>query len=415
MLTSALLIHLSGGRIETHFHIFGSLAFLACYRDWRVLLTATVVVVADHWLRGLLWPESIYGVLNGTSLRFIEHAGWVILEDVILIATIRQSVAEMKRTARQRAQLESTNRRIEREVHRRTEDLRKSIEATANANAQLAEANRVLQQKNEELDQFTYIASHDLQEPVRNLISYSKLLEQDLQGDLSDDAQQDLDFIVDASRRMQNLIQALLELSRIGRSSVKQDRVDLNECVQLATNSLQMRIAESGAIITQDPLPVVLGDRIVLTQLLQNLLSNALKFSGDARPEISIRVTRERDHWIIAIQDNGIGMQLRYADKIFHPFQRLHSRKDFPGTGIGLSICRKAVQRHGGKIWVESQPGEGSRFLFTLPASALAANASDSAETAIQTVSASFDKSSNVASLGLPTEAAPGSPVSDPH
>ncbi|WP_372894937.1 ATP-binding protein [Stieleria sp.] len=367
MLTSALLIHLTGGRIETHFHIFGSLAFLACYRDWRVLCTATVVVAADHGLRGWLWPESVYGVIGGAPLRLIEHAGWVVFEDIFLIVTIRQSLADMSRNACNQAQLESTNSRIEAEVHRRTEELRESVEETARASRQLVHANKALEEQNKELDQFTYIASHDLQEPVRKLVSFSRLLEQDIDGDLNEDAQRDLQFIVDAAKRMRSLVQALLELSRVGRSAMKHEPVDLEQCVDDALDSLELRIKETGAVITRDEFPTVIGDRTMLTQLYQNLVSNALKFTDEVSPTIQISVTQNEDHWVLGVRDNGIGMKPEYAERIFQPFQRLHNRGEYEGTGIGLSICKKTVQRHAGEIWVESEPGQGAHFRFSLP------------------------------------------------
>ncbi len=367
ILTSALLIHLTGGRIETHFHIFGSLAFLACYRDWRVLVTATVVVATEHWIRGMLWPESVYGVLSGASLRFVEHAGWVVFENVFLLVTIRQSLTEMKRNASHQAQLESSNALIESEVQRRTEDLRQSIEETAIANRKLAQTNAALEDKNRELDQFTYIASHDLQEPVRKLVSFSSLLKQDIGGELSEDATRDLEFIVDAAKRMKNLIQALLELSRVGRAAMKHEPVEIDRCVDDALVALGMRIDDTNAKIIRTELPLVQGDRTMLTQLYQNLIGNALKFIKDKRPEVYVTAHREGEQWIFGVRDNGIGMKPEYADRIFQPFQRLHNRGEYEGTGIGLSICRKSVQRHGGEIWVQSELGQGAHFQFSLP------------------------------------------------
>jgi len=367
MLTSALLIHLSGGRIETHFHVFGSLAFLACYRDWKVLVTATVVVAADHGLRGMIWPESVYGVMSGASFRFIEHAGWVVFEDIFLGVAIVQNIADMRRSASHQAAMEFTNTRIEEEVRRRTEELRQSVAATAEVNQQLEAANEDLKQKNLELDQFTYIASHDLQEPVRKLVSFSRLLKQDIDGDLNENAERDLKFIVDAAHRMRDLVQALLELSRAGRSAMKSETVGLDHCVDHALEALSLAITDSGATIIRDPLPEVCGDRTMLTQLYQNLVSNGLKFIRDKKPEIRIGARQEGDFWILSVSDNGIGMKSEYAERIFQPFQRLHSRGEFAGTGIGLSICKKTVNRHKGEIWVESEEGKGATFLFSLP------------------------------------------------
>jgi signal transduction histidine kinase len=367
MLTSALLIHLTGGRIETHFHIFGSLAFLACYRDWRVLVTSTIVVAADHWIRGIFWPESVYGILSGASLRFIEHAGWVVFEDIFLCVTIRQSLAEIRRNAEHQAHLESINEVIESEVQRRTEDLHRSVEETANANRKLAQTNQILEEKNKELDQFTYIASHDLQEPVRKLVSFSSLLKQDIGSNLNDDAARDLAFIVDAAKRMKNLVQALLELSRVGRSAMRKEVIALDDCVEDALIALGLRIEETQAQITRDELPLVMGDPTMLTQLYQNLIGNSLKFIKDKQPVIHLTAIRQGEQWILGVRDNGIGMKPEYAERVFQPFQRLHNRGEYEGTGIGLSICKKTVQRHDGDIWVESELGHGAHFRFSLP------------------------------------------------
>ncbi len=373
MLTSALLIHLSGGRIETHFHVFGSLAFLACYRDWRVLMTATIVVATDHGLRGYWWPESVYGVLSGASLRFVEHAGWVLFEDMFLGVTIFQNLADMRRSAQQQAALERTNSLIESEVQRRTEELRESIAVAAEANHRLAQANHDLKEKNQELDQFTYVASHDLQEPVRKLVSFSRLLEQDLDGELNETAKRDLGFIVDAANRMRDLVQALLELSRAGRSAMKRERVCLDHCVDRALESLSLAIVESQAKIIRDPLPEVIGDPTMLTQLYQNLIGNGIKFTRERQPEIRLLAEQQGDHWILSVRDHGIGMEPRHAERIFQPFQRLHGHSEFAGTGIGLAICKKTVNRHQGEIWVESSEGEGATFRFTLPVADAAA------------------------------------------
>lgn len=346
MLQSALLIHLSGGRIETHFHVFGSLAFLAFYRDWYVLLTATAVVAADHWLRGLFWPQSVFGILTPSPYRWIEHAGWVLFEVWFLRWSCRENLKEMQREAMQQAELEQVHERTEQEVARRTAELAR---------------------KNQELDEFTYVASHDLQEPVRKLISFSRLLEQDLPGQLPAAAAQDLHFIVDAAQRMRDLIQDLLALSRAGRSALCQEVVDLNQCVDRALEALEVRIRETGAEIIRDVLPSVTGDPTLLTQLYQNLIGNALKFvTPGRRPRVHLTAQRSQEGWVLGVKDNGIGIPPEYAERIFRPFQRLHSRKEYDGTGIGLAICKKAVERHSGRIWVDSQPGEGSHFQFTL-------------------------------------------------
>ncbi len=347
MLMSALFIHLSGGRIETHFHVFGSLAFLAFYRDFSVLLTAAAVVALDHLLRGMLWPQSVYGTLSVSHWRWIEHAGWVVFEVFFLRLAIRQNLAEMREDAEQKAQLEQSHLLVEEEVARRTEDLAR---------------------KNQELDEFTYVASHDLQEPVRKLISFSKLLEQDAGDALPERARRDMQFIVEAALRMRNLIQDLLALSRAGRAAMKVEPTRLDECLSHALEALELRIKETHAEIQADALPEVSADKTLMTQLYQNLVGNALKFMPPGRhPHIRLSATRHGEKWELAVEDNGLGIKREYAERIFKPFQRLHSRGEFEGTGIGLAICKKAVERHGGQIWVESEPGAGSRFKFTRP------------------------------------------------
>lgn len=348
MLFSALLIHLTGGRIETHFHVFVSLAFLACYRDGSILLTATAVVALDHWLRGLFWPQSVFGVLTPSPYRWLEHAGWVLLEVGVLRFVCRENLREMQTDALQKAELERAHELTEQQVAQRTAEL---------------------QRKNQELDEFTYVASHDLQEPVRKLISFSKLLEQDLGSDLPPQAAKDLHFIVDAATRMRDLIQDLLALSRTGRSALNIAPVDLNACVDRALEALELRVQETNAEILRDPLPTVVGDATLLTQLYQNLLGNALKFIAPGqRPHIRLTARQSQDGWTLGVEDNGIGIQPEHLERIFRPFQRLHGRGTYEGTGIGLAICKKAVERHGGQIWVRSQPGAGSQFEFTLPA-----------------------------------------------
>ena len=367
-LTSALLIHLTGGRIETHFHVFGSLALLACYRDVRVLATSTAIVVLDHWLRGLFWPESVYGVLTVNGWRFLEHAGWVVLEVVSLAVTVRQSLREMHHIAQQRAYLEATNILVEAEVRRRTDELHITMEELGASNRELASANTELEDKNRELDQFTYVASHDLQEPVRKLISFSQLLKEDLGDQLDERAKTDLSFIVDAAYRMRQLIQDLLVLSRAGRTEIKAEQIALDDCVDRALQSLQLRIEETGAVIQRDPLPEVRGEATMLTQVYLNLIGNSLKFVDKQTPQIRLTAERDGDYWVLGVQDNGIGLAPDQSERVFQPFQRLHHRDEFPGTGIGLAICKKAIQRHQGRIFVEGQPGRGAHFQFTLPA-----------------------------------------------
>jgi len=244
---------------------------------------------------------------------------------------------------------------------------RKRAEATLAQQAkQLECANEELRRKNAELDQFTYVASHDLQEPLRKVTAFSGMLRQDLGSSLPERAKKDLGFILDAAKRMQKLVQDLLTFSRSGRVEMKWKTVSLNHCADHAIDSLAVQIEESGATITRDELPEVWGDQTMLTQLYQNLLSNALKFTDANRPQVRLTVERIDGQLIFGAKDNGIGIEPKYAEHIFVPFKRLHGRDKYEGTGIGLAICKKTVERHGGNIWVESITGKGAHFKFTI-------------------------------------------------
>lgn len=224
-----------------------------------------------------------------------------------------------------------------------------------------------LEETNRELEEFAYIVSHDLQEPLRTLSFFSDVLQTDLSDILPEQSRQDLQFITAAAERMQQLVRDLLALSRAGRADLKREPVQLGDCVQVALTALGTRLKESQAVVEVGPLPLVQGDRTLLTQLFQNLIGNALKFVDKPPPRVRISAHQSDGAWVVGVRDNGIGIKPEYAQKIFAPFQRLHGQGEYEGTGIGLAICRKVVQRHGGTIWVESQPGEGAHFLFELP------------------------------------------------
>lgn len=219
---------------------------------------------------------------------------------------------------------------------------------------------------NAELDEFTFVASHDLQEPLRKLLAFSDWLRRDLGENRSPRVEQDLEFIVDAVNRMQGLVQDLLALSRAGRASLSRKRVDLDDVAERALGNLEIAIREKRAQIDSDLLPEVWGDPTMLVQLYQNLIGNALKFSGPHSPRIRLTAGEKDGEWVFGVEDNGIGVKPEYFEQIFQPFKRLHGRGKYEGSGIGLSICRKVVERHGGRIWVESEEGHGAHFRFTL-------------------------------------------------
>lgn len=232
--------------------------------------------------------------------------------------------------------------------------------------AELAVQMEKLKLLNAELNEFTYIASHDLQEPLRKLVIFSEWLERDLGGTVPERAAKDLAFIAESAQRMRALVQELLNLSRAGNRELQTERLSLENIVDRALESLALRIEESGAVITRDPLPEVQGDAVLLTQLYQNLLSNALKYVELAPPRIHLDASRVGSEWVLGVRDNGIGINPEYAEQIFQPFKRLHGKGKFEGTGIGLAICRKVVERHHGRIWVESEEGKGAHFRFAL-------------------------------------------------
>jgi PAS domain S-box-containing protein len=232
--------------------------------------------------------------------------------------------------------------------------------------ALLEVANAELQIRNKELDEFSYAASHDLQEPLRKLIAYSDLLREDIEQGDQEEVQQDLEVMCSAATRMQSLVQGLLSLSRSGRQGMNIERLALNEVVDSALESLEISIDESSARIVRPELPFILGDRTLLTQLYQNLIGNAIKFGGTG-PRVQMTAeTNDAGQWILGVQDNGIGLKPEYSEQIFSPFKRLHGRTEYEGTGIGLAVCRKIIERHGGRIWVESQPDQGAHFRFTI-------------------------------------------------
>jgi PAS domain S-box-containing protein len=224
-----------------------------------------------------------------------------------------------------------------------------------------------LKRSNENLEQFAYVASHDLQEPLRIMASYSQLLERRYKEQLDRDAKDFIEFIVDAAGRMQTLITDLLAYSRAGRHDLTLSQVDCNKVMQKVTSALSKTIEAEEARVSWDELPVVAGAEISFMQLFQNLIGNALKFRSSEPPEINVSVINKNNEWVFSVSDNGIGIEPQYKERIFQIFQRLHSRSDYAGTGIGLSICKKIVDNFGGRIWVESESGKGSTFYFTVP------------------------------------------------
>jgi light-regulated signal transduction histidine kinase (bacteriophytochrome) len=232
----------------------------------------------------------------------------------------------------------------------------------------LKEKTEELARSNQDLEQFAYVASHDLQEPLRMVTSYVQLLSQRYKDKLDSDAGEFIGFAVDGAIRMWKLINDLLTYSRVGTRGKELESTDCEAVLNQSLNNLKVAIEEKGAVVTHDPLPTVMADNLQMGQLFQNLIGNAIKFRGNEPPRIHVSASRKGNVWTFSVGDNGIGIAPEYAERIFIIFQRLHGRKEYDGTGIGLAICKRIVERHGGRIWAESEVGKGATFYFTLPA-----------------------------------------------
>jgi PAS domain S-box-containing protein len=455
--SSAILVHLSGGYIEFHFHFFVMLVFLSLYQDWSPFGLAILFVALHHGVVGVLWPHEVYNhaaaikapwtwagihaffvlwssvgsviawrfnemasaqtkqILNSAGegifgldlegkftfmnsaaakmlgieaaqrigkpmrdiLRHTKSDGRAFAEDESpLLATLRDGVPRQGEDARfwlgdgasfpvdylstpifDREQL------VGAVLSFRDVTLRKRAEKA------LAKRTMQLERSNAELEQFAYVASHDLQEPLRMITGYTNLLSKRYSGKLDAKADEFIGFAVDGAQRMRILINDLLTYSRVGSHARDPAPTDCGLVLSQTLAGLELAIHESGAKVTHDALPTVNGDPVQLGQLFQNLISNALKYRNGQQPMVHVGCERRENEWLLSVRDNGIGIDPRFAQKIFVIFQRLHTREQYPGTGIGLAVCKRIVERHGGKIWVESEPGNGSTFYFTLPAS----------------------------------------------
>jgi signal transduction histidine kinase len=307
-------------------------------------------------------------VSRGYSLGGVDYILKPI-EPEILRSKVAVFVELARKTEIVRRQSERL-RVIEKEEHeRRLADTRAALLADLERkNRELEEKIRDLARANEDLEQFAYVASHDLQEPLRMVSMYVQLLARRYKGKLDADSEDFIKYAQEGAARMQALIHSLLEYSRVGSRGAAFEWVACEAVFDQVMSNLQVARQESGAVITRDPLPIVQGSPIQLTTLLQNLLGNAIKFCGSETPRIHVGVEPGGQEWLFSVKDNGIGIEPEFLERIFVIFQRLHSRESYPGTGIGLAICKKIVQRHGGRIWVESEPGRGATFRFTLPA-----------------------------------------------
>jgi len=267
-------------------------------------------------------------------------------------------------------QLEAQNeelRTTSEELQATNEELHREVAERKRAEEELGQTLAALEHSNTELQNFAYVASHDLQEPLRMVSSFTQLLAKRYQGKLDKDADEFISYAVDGANRMQRLINDLLDYSRVTTRGRPFAPTDTEAIFGQVVANLKLTIEESEAAVTHDPLPPVIADDMQLVQLFQNLIGNAVKFRGQEPPQVHISARQEGKEWVFSVRDNGIGIEPQYFERIFIIFQRLHSREDYPGTGAGLAVCKNIVERHGGRIWVESEPGKGSTFHFTIP------------------------------------------------
>jgi two-component system, sensor histidine kinase and response regulator len=370
MLMGALLIHLTGGRIETHFHVFGSLAMLAFYRDWRVLIPATAIVAADHFLRGLYWPQSVYGVAVASEWRWVEHAAWVVFEDVFLVISCVRGTQELREIASRTAVLEQANR----------DSARHAIEQ-----GELISRLRLTQQQVEAAtrakSEFVANMSHELRTPLNAVILYSELLQEGAVDDGRSEDAADLGKIQTASKHLLGLINGILDLSKIeaGKMELHLEPFDVRAMTDELINTMGAVVRHNNNQLNvsyENDLQSMHADLTKTRQILFNLLSNAAKFTsnGTVAVRVARRNTGDREWMEFVVSDDGIGLAEEQQRRLFRPFAQGDtsiSRK-YGGTGLGLALVWRFCQLMGGEVTVQSALGEGATFTVRLPVKVVA-------------------------------------------
>ncbi|MEG4998138.1 response regulator [Microcoleus sp. B4-D4] len=330
-------------------------------------VNAFAVGAVDYISKPFQFEEVLARIESHLTLRNLQKQ--LIQQNVLLQEEI-SSRLEVEKNLYEKNQIlqEEISHRlaVEKALQEQNLLLQKEIANRQRAESALLKSNQELARSNAELEQFAYVASHDLQAPLGTIASYAQLLEKRYKDQLDDQASKFIGNIVQGCTRMQTLIDDLLEYSRVGRSQKPFEPTDCDRALQQAIANLQGAIRDTQAVVSYSELPTVMGDFSQLVQLFQNLVSNAIKYRHDAPPAVHITASQQDENWLFSVSDNGIGIAVKHQERIFQIFQRLHTQREYSGTGIGLAICQKIVQRHGGCIWVESEPSQGSNFHFTI-------------------------------------------------